>query len=286
MKKIFCICLLLSASFAFAAKVSIPAFIVGVKVDKRFLKGDFLEYSYSGVLEPKVITPKKTDNRTIEDLVASFIYVHQSGKKEELFSLFTPQTAQGLRELDKADFDRPWGFYSAKKNFILKFYHNYKNGYVVGLQQEGLAFVDLKLALKSGSSWVFEDFNPAGTTDPLFHNLGMYINYIPAKYSKASLLKSFTAADEEKFLEVQLQRPYLVLLKKSKDSWQLVGNVKDNDTKYSAWLDENPAPGIVKINLLGLPLEKDEKAEFLVMDSDFPMNYLSFKIEQSGQIKL
>lgn len=265
-----------------ATELKVPAFMNGVLADKKVLKGDFFVYDVGGKFEPSSITPAKTSNQTVEELLSSLYYAYSNNDRDHFFKLFSPDALKQLKSLPADQFDGMWKAYSSRKEPILLFYHDHKNGVLIGVKGKGEKNPDIQFARKIGSSWVF-DKAAIDDNDPRTNNVGLYVTYLPMIASKASLLTTFKRDDKSKILEAQVTQPYLALLTKTKDRWELIGQVKDNDAEYSAWPDTNPNPGLIKIQVELEVTESNSNAEILVIESSYPLSYFPLSLEVNGQ---
>lgn len=266
----------------FATEVKVPAFMNGVTPDPKAKKGEFYTYKINGRFEPYLVTPKKTSNESVEDLVNSLYYSYEKNDRNFFFSLFSPDAVASLKALPANEFEGMWKAYSGRKETRIDFYHDHGNGVIIGVRGKGEKNPDLQFARKIGKSWVFDKLK-LEENDPKTNNVGLYVTFLPMKQNKASLLTTFKRDDKFKILEAQVSEPYLALVMKTKDRWELVGQIKDNNIEYSAWPDLNQSPGIIKVEVTDFYVPADERAELLVIESSYPITYYPLSLEQTPQ---
>ena len=275
--------IVLSASVeVFALQIKVPVFMTGVAKDVTALKGDYYVYSIDGMFTQKSIVPKLEKNSSIEELISTLYFTYSTNNKEMFRTLFTPAALQSINKLSPEKFNKRWLQYSSKKDTSLHFYFSYKNGYVIGLKAPGDKMFNIQYAIKVNEKWIFELFE-GDAKDPRFNNVSLWLTFQPLEVTKASLLKTFKADDPDKVIEAQVKNRYLTLFRKGKESWEMVGQVKDNDKEYSTWPDLNSVTGFIKIRLTDGFLDTNVKNELLVMESNFPILYYPLSLEKTGQ---
>jgi hypothetical protein len=119
--------------------------------------------------------------------------------------------------------------------------------------------------------------------DTASHNIGMWMTYQPMKIQPARLIQTFKNTDSKKYIEAQMLYKYMAVMVKGKTRWELLGQIKDNEDEFSTWSDKNTALGMVKIDLEDYEQPIDGKAEILVLDSSFPIEFYPLSLEAKGQ---
>ncbi len=282
MKSLITLFYLVISINTFAAEIKVPTFMVGVKEDKSALKGSYYVYQADAMLVPKDIVAAKTKNSSIEELVSSLQYAYEKNDRDLFFSLFTPATVTEIKKMPPAAFEQNWKAYAGKKNTKLQFYHSHRNGFLIGLKAPGEKSFNIQYVIKSSGQFFFDRFE-VDEKDLRYHNIGMYVTYSPMKIAPASLLQTFKSEDENKMLQVQLTEPYIAVLKKTKDGWNLIGQTKDNDSEFSTWPDLDKATGVIRINVEGIGIDPNNKPEILVLESSFPISGYPLNLAPKGQ---
>lgn len=279
-KNIYLLALYLFSYSVNSSEIKVPTFLVGVKKHEKALQGEYHHYKLDYKLGPLSIKPKQTKNLSIEELVQSLVNSYEIKSQQDFLKLFSSKARAGIQAMTKEQFQQVWGFYTSQKNWVLQFYHAHKNGYLIGLKSEGQKNLNLQFAVKAGGIWYFDslEFN---SDDPESHNIGMWMTYQAMKIQPAQLIQSFKNLDSKKFIEAQILHQYLAVLVKTKDRWELLGQVKDNEDEFSTWADKNKALGIVRIDLEDY--QQNEESEVLLLDSSFPIEFYPLNLQQNGQ---
>jgi len=264
------------------AEIKVPAFMNGVVPDKKAKKGEFFVYDVKGRFNPSRIVPKKNANQTLEDLLSSLYYAYSKNDKNFFFTLFSPDALASLKALSSGDFEKIWKTYSKSKEPVMLFYHNHNDGMIIGVRGKGEKNPEIQFARDLKGKWIFDKLK-LNYDNPKTNNVGLWMTYLPMKENKASLLTTFKRGDKLKIIEAQVTLPFLALLLKTKDKWQLVGQIKDNNSDYSAWPDLNPAEGMIKINISDFDHPSEKIGEILVIESSYPLTYYPLSLESKGQ---
>lgn len=267
---------------AICSEIQVPSFLIGVKPHSAALKGNYYQYKIDYKLGPIKVVAKKTKNLTVEELVQTLINSYETKNKQDFLNLFTSKAKQSIQSMPPDQFEQVWGFYTSRKNWEIHFYHAHKNGYLIGLKSEGEKNFNLQFAVKAGGVWSFEALE-MDDKDTASHNIGMWMTYQPMKIQPARLIQTFKNTDSKKYIEAQMLYKYMAVMVKGKTRWELLGQIKDNEDEFSTWSDKNTALGMVKIDLEDYEQPIDGKAEILVLDSSFPIEFYPLSLESKGQ---
>ncbi|MBY0515802.1 MAG: hypothetical protein K2P81_02760 [Bacteriovoracaceae bacterium] len=265
-----------------ALEIKIPKYLNGVIEDKSASSGNYYVYNAEVIQGPKKIIAKNNKNLTAEELASSLVFAYESNDKNLFLSLFTPKAKNQIQSLPPAQFEQLWKSYLTRKNWTFEFMHSHKNGHVIVLKSQNVANPNVQFAVKAGGRWFF-DLLEIDENDLRFQNIGLWFNYQPMIIKSAQILKPFKLADLTKTLEVQITEKYILVLRKNKSGWEILGQVKDNETDFSAWIDENKAPGLIKINITDYGTNEKTNGEILVLESSFPIASVPTDIALKGQ---
>lgn len=270
---------------AFALEMKIPHFLTGLKPDKGVKKaGDFYIYDVEGKTGPISITEAKTSNKTIEELVGSLQYSYKTNDQALFKSLFTPEAMKMISSMPKEAFEQRWNASKARKDVYIDFYYKHEKGFLVGIRSTKDTAFNLQYVVQRGNSWLFDEFE-MNFENPKTNNIGLWFTYQPLSFEKASLLQSFSMKDTKRILEAQVKLPTITIFKKTKERWEFLGQIKDNDDKYSSFPDLNKAVGMIRIDV-SANFEVQMGDEILVMESNFPMNFFPLSLMAQGQLQL
>ena len=274
--------ILSSNLLASVIEVKVPVYMAGVEKDTSALKGENYVYKLEGMFSPQIITAQSEKNRTIEELINSLYYAYTTNDKKLFRTLFTREALKSIDDMSPERFEKRWTQYSSKKNTQIEFYFSYRNGFVLGLKAPDDKIFNIQFAIKSKGQWLFERFEVNGK-DPRYNNISLWLTFRPLNISKASLLQTFKIKDENKFIEAQIKNHTLTFLVKGKESWEMIGQVRDNDKEFSTWPDLNSNLDLIKVRLEEGVIDPKIKNEILVLDSNFPISFYPLNLEKSGQ---
>lgn len=265
--------------------MKVPHFMAGVKPDQRATKsGDFYIYNVDGKKGPIKVSEAKTPNSSIEELISTLLFSYKTNDQTLFKSLFTPQAMKMISSMPKEAFDQQWRASSSRKDVYIDFYYKHLKGYLIGLRSTQDKAFNLQYAVKNGTRWIFDEFE-MDFENATTNNIGLWFTHNPPTFEKTSLIKSFSIKDPKKILEVQLKMSYLAIFKKTKERWQFLAQMKDNDEKYSSFPDLNKADGMIRIDV-SENFEVKSGDEILVMESNFPMTFFPLSLAEQGQLSL